>query len=59
MHQKISGSRQDNSPADVRQDGETMRAKKEDTYQLIVEVTERLYRHFGFQKTTVGDIAWE
>jgi AcrR family transcriptional regulator len=59
MHEEISGSRQDNSPAYVRQHGQTRRAKKEDTYQLIVEVAERLFRHFGFQKTTVGDIARE
>lgn len=59
MHEAISGSRQDNSPADIRQYGQTRRAKKEDTYQLIAEVAERLYRHFGFQKTTVGDIARE
>ena len=59
MHEEISGSRQDNSPAYVRQLGQTKRAKKEDTYQLIVEVAERLFRHFGFEKTTVADIARE
>ena len=59
MHQEISGSRQDNSPADVWQHGQARRAKKEDTYQLITDVAERLYRHFGFQKTSVGDISRE
>jgi AcrR family transcriptional regulator len=59
MDQEIRGSRQDNSPADVWQHGQSRRAKKEDTYQLIADVAERLYRHFGFQKTTVGDIARE
>ena len=37
----------------------TRRAKKEDTYQLITDMAERLYRQFGFQKTTVGDISRE
>jgi AcrR family transcriptional regulator len=59
MNQAISGSRQDNIPPDIRQHGQTRRANKENTYQLIVEVAERLYRQFGFQKTTVGDIARE
>jgi AcrR family transcriptional regulator len=59
MHKKISGLRQDNSPADVRWHVQTRRAKKEDTYQLIVEVAERLFREIGSQKTTVADIARE
>ena len=57
MDQEIRGSRQDNSPADVWQHGQSRRAKKEDTYQRIVEVAERLYRQFGFEKTTVANIA--
>jgi AcrR family transcriptional regulator len=40
-----------------------MRAEKEskekDIHKLIVEAAERLFRHFGFQKTTVADIAHE
>jgi AcrR family transcriptional regulator len=59
MHQERGGSRQDNVPADIGQHGQTRRASKENTCQLIVEVAERLYRQFGFQKTTVGDIARE
>jgi AcrR family transcriptional regulator len=59
MHQEISGSRQDNSPADVWQHGQTRWAKKGDTYQLIADVAERLFREIGFEKTTVADIARE
>jgi AcrR family transcriptional regulator len=63
MHQEASGPRQDHSAADVWQDGQAMRAKRkskdEDTYKLIVEVAERLFREIGFQKTTVADIARE
>ncbi len=55
--------RQDHSPADVRQDGKTMRTEREskekETHNLIVEVAERLFRQIGFQKTTVADIAGE
>ena len=55
--------RQDHSPADVRQDGKTMRTEREskekETHNLIVEVAERLFRQIGFQKTTVADIARE
>ena len=59
MHQKASRPRQDHSPADVRWHVQTRRAKKEDTYQLIVEVAERLFREIGPQKTTIADIARE
>jgi AcrR family transcriptional regulator len=56
-------TRQDHSHADVRQDGQNMRAEREskekDTHKLIVEVAERLFRQIGFQKTTVADIARE
>lgn len=34
-------------------------AKGKDTYRMIVEVAERLFRQLGFQKTTVADIARE
>ena len=55
--------RPDNSPGDVRQDGQMMRTEREskekDTHKLIVEVAERLFRQIGFQKTTVADIARE
>jgi len=57
------GPRHDHSYADVRQDGRNMRgekkSKEKDTHKLIVEVAERLFRQFGFQKTTVADIARE
>jgi AcrR family transcriptional regulator len=58
---KAHSPRQENSPADVRQDGlRTERESKEkDTHKLIVEVAERLFRQIGFQKTTVADIARE
>jgi AcrR family transcriptional regulator len=63
MHQEASGPRQDPSPADVLQEGQVMWAKRKskdkDTYRLIVEVAERLFRETGFQKTTVADIARE
>jgi AcrR family transcriptional regulator len=63
MHQEVSGPRRDYSAADVWRDGQAMRAKgksnEEDTYKLIVEVAERLFREIGFQKTTVADIARE
>ena len=59
MHQEFGGPRQDSKPADVRQHGQIRRAKKEETYQLIIQVAERLFRHFGFEKTTVADIARE
>jgi AcrR family transcriptional regulator len=58
MYEELSDSRQDNRSADVSQT-KTRRAKKEDTYQRIVEVAERLYRQFGFEKTTVANIARE
>jgi AcrR family transcriptional regulator len=55
--------RRDHSPAEIRQDGQIMRAEREskekDTHKLIVEVAERLFRQIGFQKTTVADIARE
>jgi len=55
--------RREHSPANVRQDGQVMRAerdsKEKDTHKLIVEVAERLFRQIGFQKTTVADIARE
>jgi AcrR family transcriptional regulator len=41
---------------DVQMERET---KEKDTHKLIVEVAERLFRQFGFQKTTVADIARE
>jgi AcrR family transcriptional regulator len=47
---------QDRGFADVRQERET---KEKETCNLIVEVAERLFRQFGFQKTTVADIARE
>jgi AcrR family transcriptional regulator len=58
---KAHSPRQENSPADVRQNGlRTERESKEkDTHKLIVEVAERLFRQIGFQKTTVADIARE
>jgi AcrR family transcriptional regulator len=63
MHQEASGPRQDQNLADIWQDGQAMRTKRkskeEDTYKLIVEVAERLFREIGFQKTTVADIARE
>ncbi len=63
MHQEASGPRQDHSPADVLQDGQVKwakrKSKEKDTYKLIVEVAERLFRETGFQKTTVADIARE
>ena len=63
MHQEASGPRQDHIPADVWQDGQAIWAKRKpmekDTYKLIVEVAERLFREIGFQKTTVADIARE
>ena len=59
MYQEFSGSRQDNRPADVRQHDQTRRAQKQEICQLIVQVAERLFRHFGFEKTTVADIARE
>ena len=34
-------------------------SKEKDTHRQIVEVAERLFRQFGFQKTTVTDIARE
>ena len=55
MHQEFGGPRQDSKPADVRQHGQTRR----EICQLIVQVAERLFRHFGFEKTTVADIARE
>jgi AcrR family transcriptional regulator len=46
---------------DQNQDGKNIRAEREtkdrDTQKLIVEVAERLFRQYGFQKTTVADIA--
>jgi AraC-like DNA-binding protein len=60
---EAQSSRLDHSPADIRQDGQIMRAEREskekDTHKLIVEVAERLFRQIGFQKTTVADIARE
>ncbi|HUB64658.1 MAG TPA: TetR family transcriptional regulator [Methylocella sp.] len=57
------GPSQDHSSAEVRQDGQNMRAEREskekDTHKLIIEVAERLFRQIGFQKTTVADIARE
>jgi AcrR family transcriptional regulator len=47
---------QDRGFADVRQERET---KENESRKLIVEVAERLFRQFGFQKTTVADIARE
>ena len=63
MHQEASRPRRDHSPADVWQDGQAIwpkrKSKEKDTYKLIVEVAERLFREIGFQKTTVADIARE
>jgi AcrR family transcriptional regulator len=63
MHQEASRPRQDHSPADVWQDGQAIwpkrKSKEKDTYKLIVEVAERLFREIGSQKTTVADIARE
>jgi AcrR family transcriptional regulator len=63
MYKEARVPRQDLSPADVRQDGQVLWAKRksteDDTYKLIVEVAERLFREIGFQKTTVADIARE
>lgn len=63
MHQEASGPRQDHSCADVWRDGQAIwaktKSKEMDTYKLIVEVAERLFREIGFQKTTVADIARE
>src|SRR5450631_3850678 len=51
------------SHADVRQASKDVPVEREtkdkDTQKLIVEVAERLFRQFGFQKTTVADIARE
>jgi AcrR family transcriptional regulator len=48
-------------PIDVTQDGQNIRAdrtsQENDTYMLIVEAAERLFREIGFQKTTVTDIS--
>ena len=63
IEEKGDTSRQDNSSADIRHDGQNMRTEREskekDTHKLIVEVAERLFRQIGFQKTTVADIARE
>src|SRR3984893_13676917 len=63
MYKEAHGPRRDHSQADVRQDGQAMwakrKSKEKDTYKLIVEVAERLFREIGFQKTTVADIARE
>ena len=63
IEEKGDTSRQDNSSADSRHDGQNMRTEREskekDTHKLIVEVAERLFRQIGFQKTTVADIARE
>jgi AcrR family transcriptional regulator len=63
MYKEARGPRQDHSPADVKQDGQAMwakrKSKEKDTHKLIVEVAERLFREIGFQKTTVADIARE
>jgi AcrR family transcriptional regulator len=57
---EAQGPRHGHSRAYVRQDGRAERESKEkDTHKLIVEVAERLFRQFGFQKTTVADIARE
>ena len=61
--------REDHRPADARRDDQDMRTEREpttekeakgrDTRRRIVEVTERVFRQLGFQKTTVADIARE
>jgi len=60
---EAQGPRHNHSRTYVRQDGRNMRterkSKEKDTHKLIVEVAERLFRQFGFQKTTVADIARE
>jgi AcrR family transcriptional regulator len=61
--QEAQNPLQDQDSAVKRQYGQTMRAEKEskekDTHKLIVKVAERLFRQFGFRKTTVADIARE
>jgi AcrR family transcriptional regulator len=37
----------------------TRESNEKDTSQLIIDVAERLFRQYGFQKTTVNDIARE
>src|SRR4030081_3274498 len=63
MYKEAHGPRRDHSQADVRQDGQAIwakrKSKEKDTYKLIVEVAERLFREIGFEKTTVADIARE
>jgi AcrR family transcriptional regulator len=55
--------RPDNSQGEAGQDSQDIQMEREtkekDTQKLIVEVAERLFRQFGFQKTTVADIARE
>src|ERR1700730_14674821 len=52
-----------NSPADAQQANHLMRAKKESErivhLRSIIEAAARLIGRFGFQKTTVADIARE
>ena len=51
MYREARDARRDHSPADVKQDGQGMWAKRKsnekDTYKLIVEVAERLFREIG------------
>jgi AcrR family transcriptional regulator len=53
----------DNSPGHAQHDGDEKQIKKEsnpiDNYHLIIDAAERLFRTFGFRKTTIADIARE
>jgi AcrR family transcriptional regulator len=53
----------DNSPGHAQHDGDEKQIKKEsnpiENNHLIIDVAERLFRNFGFRKTTVADIARE
>jgi AcrR family transcriptional regulator len=58
-----TGPRHWHSPAEAPLENPGLRGDKEsrgkETYRMIVEVAERLFRQLGFQKTTVADIARE
>ena len=53
----------DNSPGHAQHDCDEKQIKKEsnpiENNHLIIDVAERLFRNFGFRKTTVADIARE